>query len=109
GQGAHEGHEEGDDGGAGDDLDGVDAGDGHDADVLAVGGGGHRAHEAGDGGGQVVAQQGAVEARVLDEVPAHDLAGDHLVADVLRGDDQDDGGDGEDGVEVELGQVELGQ
>ena len=31
------------------------------------------------------------------------------MADVLRGDDQDDGGDGEDGVEVELGQVELGQ
>ena len=38
---ADEGQHDGDHGRAADDPDRVDAGDGHDADVLAVGGGGH--------------------------------------------------------------------
>src|SRR5690606_26254453 len=86
---------------------GVDAGDGHDADVLGVGGGGRSA----DGGGQ---HRGHA---VGEDRPAHvgvEVVAGHLlhgldVAGVL-GDEGDDGGQGhQDRREVELGGVEVRQ
>ena len=48
-----------------------------------------------------------MQARVLEQVAADDLAGDQLVADVLVGDDQDDRQDDKDRFQIKLGQLEI--
>src|SRR5512133_883030 len=105
---AGEGHQDGDDGGAADDPHAVDLGDGHDADVLAVGGVGGGAHQARQHVGDAVAQQGAVQAGILHQVLAHDVPGHHQVAHMLRQHHQRRGQDDEDGLQVVGGRVERG-
>ena len=61
----HEGADDGKYGCAGDDLDAVYLGDGHNADVLTIGGGGNGADETGQHGGEVISEQAAVESRLL--------------------------------------------
>ena len=50
-----------------------------------------------------------MKSRIAEQVPSHDLAGDHLVSDVLRGDDKEYRQDGDDGLHAEPGQHEMGQ
>ena len=60
-----EGADDGKYGRAGDDLDAVYLGDGHNADVLPIGGGGNGADETGQHGGEIISEQTAVESRFL--------------------------------------------
>ena len=60
-----EGADDGKYGRAGDDLDAVYLGDGHNADVLPIGGGGNGADETRQHGGEIISEQTAVESRFL--------------------------------------------
>ncbi len=87
----------------------IHAGQRQNAGVLAVGGVGRRAEEGRDGRGQTVAQQGAVQARIGDEVFA-DGGGDGAdIADVLDHGRKRDGHDGDDGgdEQVEVSQLPI--
>ena len=92
---------------AADNANRINLGDGHNADVLAVGRGRNRADEAGDHGREVIREQRAVQTGVLEQVAADDLARDELMADVLVRDDEDDRQDDEDRVDVELRRLEV--
>ena len=107
GERADERADDGDDCRAADDAHRVDLGDRHNADVLAVGGGRDRTDEAGDHGREVIREQRAVQAGVLEQIAADDLARDELMADVLVRDDEDDRQDDQDGVDVELRRLEV--
>ena len=73
----------------------VDLAQGQHAGVLAVGGVGRAAQQAGHGGGQTVAQQGAVQAGVIDIVVADGGADGGDIAHMLHHGSQCDGDDGE--------------
>ena len=107
GERADERADDGDDCRAADDAHRVDLGDRHNADVLAVGGGRDRTDEAGDHGREVICEQRAVQAGVLEQIAADDLARDELMADVLVRDDEDNRQDDQDGVDVELRRLEV--
>ena len=73
----------------------VDLAEGQHAGVLAVGGVGRAAQQAGHAGSQAVAQQGAVQAGVVDIVVAHGSTDGGNVAHMLHHGSQCDGDDGE--------------
>ena len=89
-----------------DDAGVIDLAEGQNAGVFAVGGVGGRAEEGGEGGCQTVAQQGAVQAGVLDVVALTGGGDGGHVADVLdhggqgQRDDGDDGGQQQVRVEI---------
>ena len=85
----------------------IDAAQGQHAGVLAVGSVGRAAEHTGHGGGQAVAQQGAVQAGVFDEVLAGGGGDGGDVADVLHHGGDGDGRHDQDGGDVELGDDEL--
>ena len=90
-----EAQDDGHDGGNADDQRVVDLAQGQHAGVLAVGGVGRAAQQAGHGGGQTVAQQGAVQAGVIDIVVADGSADGGDIAHMLHHGSQCDGDDGE--------------
>ena len=96
-------------GGPTDDPHTVDLGDGHNADVLAVGGVGRSAPDGSPGGGQTVPQQGAVQAGILVEVLSHYPGGHQCVSQMLADGGQGHDDEGDDGNKTELGDGELGQ
>ena len=77
------------------------------AGVLAVGGVGRAAEHTSEGGGKTVAQQGAVQAGILDEVLAGGGGDGGDVADVLHHGGDGDGGHDQNGGDVKLGDDEL--
>ena len=92
-----EGRDDRVDGGQTDDQRIIHAGQRQNAGVLAVGGVGRRAEEGRDARGETVAQQGAMQTRIGDEV-APDGGGDRAdIADVLDHGRERDGHDGDDG------------
>ena len=104
---AHEGKQNGHDGRTAEDPHAVDAGNGHDADVFAVCGVGSGAEEAGKDVGASVGKERAGKARILDEIPAHHVAGDEQMPDMFGQHHESCGSDDDDGVEVEGGGVEM--
>lgn len=86
----------------------VVAGGGENGGVLRIGGVGRAAEQAGGHGGQAVAQHGAVQAGILGKVLANHRAVGVHVAHVLHAGDDGDGGDHADGLQVKLGQNEVG-
>ena len=87
---------------AADNAHGVHLGDGHNTDVLAVGGGRHRADKAGDHGREVIREQRTVQTGILEQIAADDLAGDELMADMLVRDNQKDRKNDQKRVDVKL-------
>ena len=77
----------------------VDAAQGQNAGVLAVGGVGRAAQQTGHGGGKAVTHQGAVQAGVVDIVVANGGTDGSDVADMLHHGRQRDGQDGEEGAD----------
>ena len=77
----------------------IDAAQGQDAGILAVGGVGRGAEEGRQGGGKAVAEKGAVQAGVLDVVAAAGGGDGGDVADVLHHGGEAQGHDGDDGGE----------
>ena len=71
-------------GGKTDDSGVIDLGQGQHTGVLTVGGVGRGAEEGGHGGSQAVAHEGAVEARLNQEVPFHGGGDGADIADVLH-------------------------
>ena len=98
-----EGQDQRVDGGQPDDPGVVHPGEHQHAGVLTVGGVGRAAEQAGQGGGDAVADEGAVQAGVFDEVLAHGGGDGGHIADVLH-----HGGDGDGGHDQDGGQVKLG-
>ena len=86
---ADEGKEDGKDGSAADDPRAVYAGNGHDAHVFTICRIRRRTDQAGQDVGQAVGKERAVQARVLDEVAADDVASDEKMAQVFRQDDEE--------------------
>ena len=82
----------------------VDAAQSQHAGVLTVGGVGGAAEHTGEGGGKTVAQQGTVQAGILDEVLAGGGGDGGHVTDVLH-----HGGDGDGRHDQDRGHIELGQ
>ena len=106
---ADERADDGQHGSAADDPHAVDLRHRHDADVLAVRRRRDGADQAGDGGGNVVAEQRAVQAGILEQVAADNLARHDLVADMFGRDDQEDRHHREDGVHLKLRELEVRQ
>ena len=92
---------------AADNAHGVHLGDGHNTDVLAVGGGRHRADKAGNHGREVIREQRTVQTGILEQIAADDLAGNQLMADMLVRDNQNDRKNDKDGVDVKLRGLEV--
>ena len=103
---ADEGKEDGKDGSAADDPRAVYAGNGHDAHVFTICRIRRRTDQAGQDVGQAVGKERAVQARVLDEVAADDIAGDEEVAQVFCQDDEQGRHDHHDGTEIKFWFVE---
>ena len=103
---ADEGEEDSKDSSAADDPRAVDAGDGHDAHVFTIRRIRRRADEAGNDVGQAVGKERAVQARVLDQIAADDVAGDEEMAQVFGEDDEEGRHDHHDGAEIEFRLVE---
>ena len=97
-----EGEEHGQDCRDADDARVIDAAEGQNAGVFAVGRVGRRAEEGSQRGRKTVAHQGAVQAGVVDVVVANGGADGGDVTDVLHHGSQSDGDDGEQGAD-ELG------
>gem|GEM_PF-2251680 len=104
---ADKGQQDGGDRGPGHDAGVEDLGQGHSAGDFGVGGVGRAAEDRGQGGGQAVAQQRAVDARVLQIVLAGDGADGQDVAEVLDGRGDGHGHDEQDGLQVPGGQGEV--
>ncbi len=102
-----EAQDDGIDGGETHDAGVVDLGEGEHAGVLTVGGVGGAAEHTGERSGETVANEGAVQTGILDEVPAGGGGDGGDVADVLHHGGDGDGGHDEDGGDVELGDDEL--
>ena len=81
----------------------VDPGEDQHAGILAVGGVGRAAEQAGQGGGDAVADEGAVEAGILDEIFAHGGGDGGHVPDMLHHGSDGDGGHDQDGGQVKFG------
>src|SRR5699024_273592 len=73
----------------------VNFGQSQNAGVFAVGGVGGTAEQTGHAGGKTIAQQGAVQAGVADEVFAHSGADGSHVAHMLHHGSQSNGHDGQ--------------
>ena len=85
----------------------VNLAEGQHTGVFAVGGVGRAAEHTRHRGGQTVAQQGAVQTGILDEVLAGGGGDGGDVADVFHHGSDGDGGHDEDGGDVKLGDDEL--
>ena len=81
----------------------MDAGQHQHTGVLAIGGVGRAAEHGGQGGRDAVADQGAVQAGVLDEVLANGGGDGGHIADVLHHGGNGDGGHHQDGGNIEFG------
>lgn len=97
-----EGEQDREDRGAAGHVDGVDARDGEHADVLAIRGIRRTTPKRGPRGGETVAGQGPVQARILVEVLADDLADRQGVTEVLADGGKADDDERQDGDQVEL-------
>ena len=102
-----EGEDDGVHGGQADDPGIVDLAQSQNAGILAVGGVGGAAEHTGQRGGQAVAQEGAVQAGVCDEVRAGGGGDGGHIADVLHHGGDGDGSHDQDGGQVKLGDDEL--
>ena len=104
-----EGKQDGENGRPADDPGAVDTGNGHDPHVFPVGGIGRGSQEPGQHVGQPVSHQGTVEPGILDEVTAHNVAGDEQMAQVFRQHHKERRKDHHDGGQVEPGLIEGGK
>ena len=106
-----EGQRQGVDGGQPDHPGVVHLGEDQHTGILAVGGVGGAAEDGGQGGGDAVADEGAVQAGLLNEVLPHGGGDGGHVADVLHHGGDGDGSHHQDGGEVKLGDgaAEVGE
>ena len=103
---ADEGKEDGKDSSAADDPRTIYAGNGHDAHVFTIRRIRRRTDQAGQDVGQAVGKERPVQARVLDEVAADDIAGDEEMAQVFSQDDEQGRHDHHDSAEIEFRLIE---
>ncbi len=106
---ADEAKEDGEAGRAADNPGAVYFGDGHNPDVFAIGGVGGGSGKTADDIAETVRKEGAGQARFFNQIPAHNIAGNRQVADMFRQNHEGGGGNNHNGVQIELGCVELGQ
>ena len=99
---ADKGKDDGEDGGTADNPGAVYACNGHDAHVFAVRRIRRRAEKARQDVGHAVGKEGAVQARVFDEVAADDVAGHEEVSQVLGQYDEQGRHNHHDSAEVKL-------
>ena len=104
---AAEGEDDGHNGCAADNPGAINLGDGHNADIFAVGGVRGCSCKAADDVGKAVGEQGARKAGVFDEVTVDDVAGYDKVADVLCEHDEGCRGDNHNRADIKDGCVEM--
>lgn len=106
---ADEAQENGEAGSTADNPGAIYFGDGHNTDVFAIGGVGGCTRKATDNVAETISKEGTGQARLFNQIPAYDVAGNCQVADVFRQYHESSRSNNHNSIQIKFGCIELGQ